>query len=252
MLFSLHSFVSGHWVHKETLITVTVSSGASTLTLWWGGQSFRSYASSVSTWLSGAPGPASDLACDHVLPDGPWTINNPTSITTLLCSPASSAVGPLPTGGITAQLGVPSVPSSPSLREQCHLCCSVMFCFRVLKMQVHFRKVTLSRNSCCWLAFIKQHLYLHFRGNLATVFSKTGVTCSTHLSQSSLLQPSSTVVIKGAVTRQGYTSLYLHCCLRGLLPSSAIQSCSFSSHHHLMKDKLIKSMNTSWVSSELM
>lgn len=116
MLFSLHSFVSGHWVHKETLIAVTVSSGASTLTLWWGGQSFRSYASSVSTWLSGAPGPASDLACDHVLPDGPWTINNPTAITTLLCSPASSAVGPLPTGGITAQLalGCPRFPAPPA------------------------------------------------------------------------------------------------------------------------------------------
>lgn len=104
----------------------------------------------------------------------PRPLTGAVAVATLLCSPASGVVGLYLSGGVITWLPHLGGAVPPLLHPHALLLSSER-----LKMYV-------------WLAFIKQHLYLHFRGNLGTVFSKTGDTCSPHLNQSPFLQPSST------------------------------------------------------------
>lgn len=131
------------------------------------------------------------VTVSHLMTPGPST--GPAAVPTPLCSPASGAVGLCPVCGVTTPLvlGCPWLPHPEGAVPPLLQPDALLLRSERLKTQVHFRKVILSRYSCCLLAFIKQHLYLHFRGNLGRVFSKTDIACSPHLNQSSFLQPSS-------------------------------------------------------------
>lgn len=98
-----------------------------------GVHSFLSYTSAVLTWVPGAPGPGSELACYRVLPDDPWTINRPrcNNHPALLTCLWRSGAAPRWWAHCSARRGVPSAPGSPALREQCHPCSSLMLCFWV-------------------------------------------------------------------------------------------------------------------------